>query len=172
MSRSRITFFAIIIFAVTVVVVGLALQSITTTNQNVSATAGVHATLTATWLPANHHTPRSPVLPRRIKTPFASDSVSQFLALDALDGAGLNPGSDVTMIPADSVDDAVNRFNKGQADVVSGWLPNIQNAKQSSGQDLIGSDKLHVLVDVIMTSRQALPKRPPAVQAFHNACCK
>jgi len=283
MSRSRLTFFAIIIVAVIIVVAGLMLQSITTTNQNVSATAAVQATLTAVGVPISDTTSVTPifaggtmpndVLPqytcaadafasyypleqmqqagydvqngfhlglvpfyldnsynisedqrtellasgkidclfttldsaalkssgiitavidesagadqmwthgtvktlndlRGKKITFAADSVSQFFTLYALDVAGLNPRSDVTMIPADSVDDAVSRFNKGQADVVSGWLPNIQNAKQSNGQYLIGSDKLHVLVDVIMTSRQAIQKRPQVVQAFHNAWFK
>jgi hypothetical protein len=73
------------------------------------------------------------------------------------------------MIPADSVANAVKGFNAGQADVVSGWQPDIQAASQSGGQQLIGSDKLHVLVDVIMTSRQAIQSRPRVVQAFHDA---
>jgi hypothetical protein len=73
------------------------------------------------------------------------------------------------MVPADSVDDAVNRYNQGQADVVVGWEPNIEAAGKTNGTKLIGSDKLHVIVDVIMTARQTIKQRPTIVQAFHNA---
>ena len=103
------------------------------------------------------------------KVIYASNSVGQFFALYGLFVAGLNPRTDVTMIPADSVADAVNRFNQGQADAVSGWEPDILNAAKGGGAKLIGSDKLRVIVDVIMTARQSIQSRPRVVQAFHDA---
>jgi ABC-type nitrate/sulfonate/bicarbonate transport system substrate-binding protein len=100
---------------------------------------------------------------------YASGSVGEFFALYTLNVAGLVPRNDVQMVPADSVEDAVKRFNQGQADAVSGWEPDIRNAAQGGGQYLIGSDKLRVVVDVIMTSRNAISTKAGAVQGFHNA---
>src|SRR5581483_8521818 len=92
------------------------------------------------------------------KVIYASNSVGQFFALYGLFVAGMNPRTDVTMIPAD-----------GQADAVSGWEPDILNAAKGGGAKLIGSDKLRVIVDVIMTARQSIQSRPRVVQAFHDA---
>ncbi len=100
---------------------------------------------------------------------YTAESISQFIALYALNIAGLDPTKDVTMVPADSIDDAVKRFNQGQADSIVGWEPNILQAGQSGAQELIGSDKLRVAVDVIETSRQAIQGKANVAQAFHNA---
>ncbi len=100
---------------------------------------------------------------------YSGGSVSEFFALYSLAVAGLNPKSDVTMIPADSVDVAVKNFNSSQADVAVGWEPNILDASKSGGQQLISSDKLRIIIDVIMTSRQSIQGKPQLVQAFHNA---
>jgi ABC-type nitrate/sulfonate/bicarbonate transport system substrate-binding protein len=99
---------------------------------------------------------------------FPSGSVSEFFALYSLAVAGLNK-STVTLIPADSIEETVKRFNQGQADAASGWRPDIEQAGQGGAVKLIGSDKLRVIIDVIMTSRQAIKERPQVVQAFHNA---
>ncbi len=99
---------------------------------------------------------------------YTRESVSQFFALYSLAVAGLNK-SNVTLIPAESIEDTINRFNQGQADAVSGWRPDIDKAGQGGGQKLIGSDKLRVILDVIMTSRQAIKNKAQVVQSFHNA---
>ncbi|HVO43812.1 MAG TPA: ABC transporter substrate-binding protein [Aggregatilineales bacterium] len=100
---------------------------------------------------------------------YVDGSVSQFFALYALFVAGLDPKLDVKMIPVNSIDDVVARFKTGQADAVSGWEPNIDDASKSGGAKLIASDKLHVIIDVIMTSRNAISTKKGVVQAFHNA---
>ncbi|MCC7449460.1 MAG: OmpA family protein [Anaerolineae bacterium] len=101
---------------------------------------------------------------------FPADSVGQFFTLYSLYVAGLNPKNDAQLVPADSVDDAVRRFNQGQADAVAGWEPNILDAaKGNNGKVLLTSDKLRVLVDVIMTSRQSITGKTRIVQSFHDA---
>ena len=60
-------------------------------------------------------------------------------------------------------------FNRGQADVVSGWEPDIYEAEQSGGTELLTSDQLRIIIDIIATSRQAIEGKPQVVQAFHNA---
>jgi ABC-type nitrate/sulfonate/bicarbonate transport system substrate-binding protein len=100
---------------------------------------------------------------------FTRGSISQFFVLYILNVVGLSPAKDVTMVPAEDIQDAVKRFNMGQADAISGWEPDVLDAKQSGAMLLIGSDKLRVAIDVIMTSRQAIQNKPNVVQAFHNA---
>ncbi len=101
---------------------------------------------------------------------FPADSVGQFFTLYSLYVAGLNPKNDAQLVPADSVDDAVRRFNQGQADAVAGWEPNILDAaKSNNGKVLLTSDKLRVLIDVIMTSRQSIKAKKRIVQSFHDA---
>src|SRR5258708_20522210 len=95
MSRSRLTFFAIIIVAVIIVVIGLMLQSITTTNQNVSATAAVQLTLTAVGVPVNDTTSVTPIfaggsvpndaLPQYV---CAADAFASYYPLEQMQQAG------------------------------------------------------------------------------------
>jgi hypothetical protein len=67
------------------------------------------------------------------------------------------------------VADAVAAFNAGQADVVSGWEPDIYDAEQSGGVSLLSSNQLRIVVDVIVTSRQSINAEADLVQNFHNA---
>jgi ABC-type nitrate/sulfonate/bicarbonate transport system substrate-binding protein len=64
---------------------------------------------------------------------FARDSVGEYFVYYALSIAQLSPRSQVTLVPQDSVEDAIDVFNNGQADVVSAWEPNIYDAEQSGG---------------------------------------
>lgn len=100
---------------------------------------------------------------------YAQGSVGQFMALYAMAVAGLRPGRDVTVVEADSVEAAVNAFNNQEADAVSGWEPDILAAAESGGQRLIGSDKLRVAVDVIVSSRNVIAQRADVAQSFHKA---
>jgi ABC-type taurine transport system substrate-binding protein len=99
---------------------------------------------------------------------FSSLSVSHFFVLYTLTVAGIKP-TDVTMIPADSPDIAVQNFTTGQADVVSAWEPNVLEAAKANGQVVLTSDKLRIIIDVMMTSRQAIQTKSKLVQAFHDA---
>ena len=73
---------------------------------------------------------------------FARDSVGEYFVYYALSIAQLSPRSQVTLVPQDSVEDAIEVFNNGQADVVSAWEPNIYDAEQSGGVKLLSSEEL------------------------------
>lgn len=100
---------------------------------------------------------------------FASDSVGEYFVYYALSIAQLSPRSQVTLVPQDSVESAIEVFNNGQADVVSAWEPNIYDAEQSGGVKLLSSEELRIVIDVIVTSRQSIQTSADLVQNFHNA---
>lgn len=100
---------------------------------------------------------------------FSRGSVGEYFVYYALSIAQLSPRSDVTLVPQDSVADAVALFNNGQADVVSGWEPDIYEAESSGGTPLLSSAQLRIVIDVIATSRQSLSSKADLVQNFHNA---
>lgn len=100
---------------------------------------------------------------------FPRGSVSEYFVYYTLYIARLNPRFDVTLVPADSLDEAIATFNSGQADAVAGWEPDILAAKESGGQPLLSSANMRIIMDVIVTSRQSILQKPDLVQAFHNA---
>jgi len=100
---------------------------------------------------------------------FSRDSVGEYFVYYALSIAQLSPRSDVTLVPQDSVADAVAAFNDGLADVVSGWEPDIYDAEIGGGVPLLSSNQLRIVMDVIVTSRQSIDSYPDLVQSFHNA---
>jgi hypothetical protein len=99
---------------------------------------------------------------------FSRGSVGEYFVYYALSIAGLRP-SNVTLVPEDAVAGAVEAFNGGQADAVSGWEPDIYDAEQSGGVPLLSSNQLRIILDVIVTSRQTIEQDPDLVQNFHNA---
>ncbi len=100
---------------------------------------------------------------------FSRGSVGEYFVYYSLSIARLNPRFDVTLVPVDSVTEAVEAFNNGQADVVSGWEPDIYEAETGGGIPLISSAQLRIIMDVIVTSRQSIAEKPDLVQSFHNA---
>jgi hypothetical protein len=100
---------------------------------------------------------------------FAQDSVGEYFVYYVLSIAQLSPRSQVTLVPQDSVADAVAVFNSGQADVVSGWEPDIYDAEQSGGASLLSSNQLRIVMDVIVTSQNSIQNEAELVQNFHNA---
>ncbi len=100
---------------------------------------------------------------------FSQGSVGEYFVYYTLNMAQLSPRSQVTLVPQDTVADAVAAFNDGQADVVSGWEPDIYDAEQSGGEPLLSSEQLRIVMDVIVTSRQTISEDPDLVQNFHNA---
>lgn len=54
---------------------------------------------------------------------FSRGSVGEYFVYYVLSIARLNPRFDVTLLPCDSVADAIAAFNAEQADAVSGWEP-------------------------------------------------
>ncbi len=100
---------------------------------------------------------------------FSRGSVGEYFVYYVLSIAQLSPRSQVTLVPQDSVADAVAAFNNGQADAVSGWEPDIYDAEQSGGQPLLSSNQLRIVMDVIVTSRETIANDANLVQNFHNA---
>jgi ABC-type nitrate/sulfonate/bicarbonate transport system substrate-binding protein len=100
---------------------------------------------------------------------FARNSVGEYFVYYALSIARLNPRFDVTLVPQDSVAGAVEAFNNGQADVVSGWEPDIYEAESSGGVPLLSSSQLRIVIDTIVTSRQSISNEADLVQKFHDA---
>lgn len=99
---------------------------------------------------------------------YSESSVGEYFLYYALSLAGLSP-SDVTLVPQPSVADAVNAYTSDQADAVSAWEPDVQAAIDAGGTTLIASDKLRAILDVLITSRNAINNKPEAIQAFHDA---
>jgi hypothetical protein len=100
---------------------------------------------------------------------FSRGSVGEYFVYYVLSIAQLSPRSEVTLVPQDSVEDAVLVFNEGQADVVSGWEPTIFDAELGGGLPLLSSNQLRIVMDVIVTSRQSIQDDADLVQNFHNA---
>ena len=100
---------------------------------------------------------------------FSRGSVGEYFVYYALSIARLNPRFDVTLVPQDSVADAVEAFNAGQADAVSGWEPDIYDAEQGGGVPLLSSSQMRIVIDVIVTSRQSIGAKADLVQNFHDA---
>lgn len=100
---------------------------------------------------------------------FARGSVGEYFVYYALSIARLNPRFDVTLVPQDSVADAVAAFNERAADAVSGWEPDIYDAEETGGVPLLSSSQLRIVIDVIVTSRQSINGKAEEVQAFHDA---
>jgi hypothetical protein len=100
---------------------------------------------------------------------FSRGSVGEYFVYYALSIAQLSPRADVTLMPQDSVADAVAFFNSGQADAVSGWEPDIYDAEESGGVPLLSSNQLRIVMDVVVTSRQSINNKADLVQNFHDA---
>jgi ABC-type amino acid transport substrate-binding protein/outer membrane protein OmpA-like peptidoglycan-associated protein len=100
---------------------------------------------------------------------FSRGSVGEYFVYYTLSIARLNPRFDVTLVPQDSVADAIEAFNAGQADAVSGWEPDIYDAEASGGVPLLSSSQMRIVIDVIVTSRQSITGEPDLVQNFHDA---
>jgi ABC-type nitrate/sulfonate/bicarbonate transport system substrate-binding protein len=100
---------------------------------------------------------------------FSRGSVGEYFVYYALSIAQLSPRSEVTLVPEDTVAGAIETFNNRQADVVSGWEPDIYDAENSGGVPLLSSNQLRIVVDVIVTSRQSINDKADLVQDFHNA---
>jgi ABC-type nitrate/sulfonate/bicarbonate transport system substrate-binding protein len=105
------------------------------------------------------------------KIAVAEASVGEFFAYYVLNLAGvtIDPQTGAEIVKASSVADAVDTFNNGRAQAVSGWDPDIQKAATGQGRKLIGTETLRVVVDVIVTSRQSIAGRADVVQGFHDA---
>src|SRR5437867_3585337 len=69
---------------------------------------------------------------------FSKDSVGEYFLYYALSLAGLKP-QDVTLVPKESVADAVKAYTDGQVDAVSAWEPDVLVAQDKGAKELIAS---------------------------------
>ncbi len=99
---------------------------------------------------------------------FSQGSVGEFFLYYTLSLAGLST-ADVTLVPSPTVAAAVEAYTSGQADAVSAWEPDVLAAEQQGGNVLIASDKLRAILDVLVTSRNAINTKTEGMQAFHDA---
>jgi len=100
---------------------------------------------------------------------FSRGSVGEYFVYYTLSIARLNPRFEVTLLPQDGVADAIEVFNAGQADAVSGWEPDIYEAEAGGGVPLLSSNQLRIVIDVVVTSRQSIGTKADLVQSFHDA---
>ncbi|MBN1890574.1 MAG: ABC transporter substrate-binding protein [Thermoflexales bacterium] len=100
---------------------------------------------------------------------FSRGSVGEYFVYYTLSIARLNPRFDVTLVPKDSVAEAVEAFNAGQADAVAGWEPDIYEAEKGGGKPLLSSAQMRIVIDVVVTSRQSIANKANTVQSFHDA---
>ena len=99
---------------------------------------------------------------------FSQGSVGEYFLYYALSLAGLGP-QDVQLVPQAAVADAVKAYTSGQADAVSAWVPDVQEAEAAGAKTIIASDKLRAILDVLISSRPAIENKTEALQAFHDA---
>jgi NitT/TauT family transport system substrate-binding protein len=102
------------------------------------------------------------------KIAFSSGSVGEYFLYYALSLAGMGP-QDVTLVPQESVADAVKQYTDGQVDALSAWEPDVLAAEDQGAKVVIASDKLRAILDVLVTARPALTNKAEAMQAFHDA---
>ncbi len=100
---------------------------------------------------------------------YERDSSSEYFLRHVLFISGLDPARDVVMLPFSSIEDAIQAFADGKADVVSAYDPYFETPAATGGAPLIMSDQLRIVVDVVLTSKHAIKNKPDLVQAFHNA---
>lgn len=100
---------------------------------------------------------------------FVKDSSAEYFVYYVLSVARLNAKFDVTLVPADTPDDAVKAFNEGRADAVSAWEPQLGRARSGGGTPLITTSQLRLIVDVIITSKRSIANKTVVVQSFHDA---
>jgi NitT/TauT family transport system substrate-binding protein len=100
---------------------------------------------------------------------YSAGSVGEFYLYATLNLVGLK-ASDVQLVPAESVEEAVEKYRANQADAVVAWEPNVQEALAAPNSKLLlGTDNYRAVLDVIVVSTKALAEKPAAVQAFMDA---
>jgi ABC-type nitrate/sulfonate/bicarbonate transport system substrate-binding protein/outer membrane protein OmpA-like peptidoglycan-associated protein len=99
---------------------------------------------------------------------FEAFGPSEFFVLDLLNTVRISP-NEVQLLPQPNQDAAIDAFNRGDADVVSGWEPVIRRAEQGGGAVLASSRDFRSILGAVVMSRQAMRNKRPVVQQFHDA---
>lgn len=100
-----------------------------------------------------------------LRIAFSEGSAGHFQVLALLRLVGIET-SQVQLVPAASVADAVQLFVDKQVDAVAGWEPDIFDAQAVGGQVLVSSDWWRNISDVIVVSNNADATKRQAVLAF------
>lgn len=98
---------------------------------------------------------------------FPEETVSEFLVYGLLDIVGLTTQY-VDLQPAATMEDAVAIFNRGDADIIVGWEPDILGATEG-GHILLDTSQIRYVIDVIAVSQHAIDTKHDIVQSFHRA---
>ncbi len=99
---------------------------------------------------------------------FEAHGPSEFFVLDLMNTVRISP-NDVQFLPQPDQASAIAAFNRGEADVVSGWDPVIRDAAKGGGQIFASSRDFRSILGAIVMSRQAMRNKRPLIQAFHDA---
>lgn len=99
---------------------------------------------------------------------YMEGSIGEFFVYYLLNLVRISP-SEVEMFPSEDVVAATDLYTSNWVDVVSGWEPDVDASIETGGEVIIDSGQLRVVVDVILTSNQAIEQKPALVQAFHDA---
>lgn len=107
-----------------------------------------------------------------------TETVGEFFLYYILNSVSI-PASEVTVVYYDALTTdgeiigAVDEFNAGKLDCVSGWEPDILAAlpPESRGHLVTNSHLHRAPIDVLVTSHQAINNTPELVGAYHNAWC-
>ncbi len=94
---------------------------------------------------------------------------NEYLVHYLLSTVQIDPQKGVKLIYVDTMEDALDVFNKGEADAISGYEPAIQQAQNSGGILLASTRDFRAVVDVIVTARETTNRRATDVMQFHRA---
>lgn len=98
---------------------------------------------------------------------YEKGSPSEFLMYAVLKWGEVRP-DEVKRAPQESSQAPIDEFVSGNADIVVGFEPSINEAKQA-GSEFLTSAHVRYVVDVLVFSRAAIEGKGDAVQAFHKA---
>ncbi|OGG08737.1 hypothetical protein A2154_03960 [Candidatus Gottesmanbacteria bacterium RBG_16_43_7] len=97
----------------------------------------------------------------------SAGSVGEYQVLSFMRLTAMTP-ADITIVPFDTVGDAVTAFTSGQLDAVAGWTPDIDSAEEAGGKPLLNSSWLRNINDVLVVSNKANAEKADLIQAFLN----
>ncbi len=99
---------------------------------------------------------------------FEANGPSAYFVYDLLNTVQLKP-SDVVLLPRPTQADAIEVFNKGEADAVSGWEPVIFGAEKGGGKPLATSKDFRSILGGVVFAPESIKQKRAVIQGFHDA---
>lgn len=99
---------------------------------------------------------------------FEANGPSAYFVYDLLNTVQLKP-TDVVLLPQPTQGDAIEVFNKGEADAVSGWEPVIFGAEKGGGKPLATSKDFRSILGGVVFAPEAIKNKRAVIQGFHDA---